>query len=185
MKNLVITGFLLLGALVETHGQALPARPQRQAPQQPSLQRGLRPNLRADRPINTQDAVLAFYVNQFRQAANVSPEVFNKALPFLADFVQNRFEISRRRTRILNTLRQTVNRNGSDDEIKRLVRDLDAADAESQTNQERFFNNVDPLLTARQQARVRILINMADNRIRELLNAAQNPPANAPADSEK
>ena len=53
-----------------------------------------------------------------------------------------------------------------------------------QQNQEKFFSSVDPLLNARQQARMRILQNMADNRVRQILNAVQTPgqrPAGAPA----
>src|SRR5262249_18356861 len=119
--------------------------------------------------------VFAFYVKQFQQDAEVSPEVFTKILPFVDQFLQDRFEISQRRTRALNQLRQAINRgSGSDEELKRLVREFDAADGEVQANQQKFFNNVDPLLNARQQAKVRILQNMADNRIRQMLNAVQN-----------
>ena len=122
-----------------------------------------------------QDAVLGFYISQFQQQTEVSTETFAKILPFLQQFVQDRFEISQRRTRALNQLRQALNRSGSEDELKRLVRELDSADGEFQMNQQKFFSSVDPLLNIRQQAKVRILQNMADNRIRQMLNAVQNP----------
>jgi len=122
-----------------------------------------------------QDAVLGFYVGQFQQQTEVSSEVFAKILPFLQQFVQDRFEISQRRTRALNQLRQAVQRGGSEDDLKRLIREFDAADADFQSNQEKFLGNVDPLLDARQQARLRIFQVMADNRMRQILTNVQNP----------
>jgi hypothetical protein len=122
-----------------------------------------------------QDAVLGFYVSQFQQQAEVSTEVFAKILPFLQQFVQDRFDISQRRTRALNQLRQAIQRGGSEDDLKRLIHDFDAADADFQSNQEKFLSNVDPLLDTRQQAKLRIFQVMADNRMRQILNSVQNP----------
>ena len=122
-----------------------------------------------------QDAVLGFYVGQFQQQTEVSNEVFAKILPFLQQLVQDRFEISQRRTRALSQLRQAVQRGGSEDELKRLIREFDAADADFQSNQEKFLGNVDPLLDARQQAKLRIFQVMADNRMRQILTNVQNP----------
>jgi hypothetical protein len=122
-----------------------------------------------------QDAVLGFYVSEFQKQADVSAELFGKILPFLQQFVQDRFEISQRRTRALNQLRQGVQRGTSDEDLKRLVHDFDAADADFQANQEKFLSNVDPLLDARQQAKLRIFQVMADNRMRQMLTSVQNP----------
>jgi hypothetical protein len=132
---------------------------------------------RAPNPINRrvlQDAVLGFYVSQFQQQAEVSSEVFGKILPFLQQFVQDRFDISQRRTRALNQLRQAVQRGAPDEDLKRAVHDFDAADADFQASQEKFLGNVDPLLDARQQAKLRIIQVMADNRMRQLLTNVQN-----------
>ena len=122
-----------------------------------------------------QDAVLGFYVGQFQQQTEVSNEVFAKILPFLQQFVQDRFQISQRRTRALNQLRQAVQRGGSEDELKRLTREFDAADADFQSNQEKFLGNVDPLLDARQRAKLRIFQVMADNRMRQIVTSVQTP----------
>ena len=89
--------------------------------------------------------------------------------------VQDRFEISQRRTRALNQLRRAVQGGGSEDELKRAIRDFDAADSDFQSNQEKFLSNVDPLLDARQQAKLRIFQVMADNRMRQLLTNVRNP----------
>ena len=123
----------------------------------------------------TQEIVQGFYVSRYRRNAEISSEVFAKILPFLEQFVDDRFEIAGRRRRALNQLRQALNLNAPEDQLKRLVRELDAADADFQMNQEKFFASVDPLLTARQQARIRVIQEMADTRIREILNAVQNP----------
>src|SRR5262245_520507 len=144
----------------------------------------LRPNIT---PVNPQrprangalqDMVLGFYISQFQQVAEVNDEVFAKILPFLREFVTDRFEISARRTRSLNQIRQLTNRGGSDDEIKRMIKELDQADADGLANQQKFLTNTDPLLTAQQQAKVRIFQAMADQRIRQMLDRIQNAAPN-------
>ena len=157
---------MLLAALPNLHASPLQQRQQRLGNDRPraALRRSV-----------AEDAVYAFYVRQFQQDTDVTPEVFSKILPFIDQFLKDRFEISQRRTRALSQLRQAIQRNGSEDELKRLIRELDAADSEFQANQEKFLTNVDPLLNLRQRAKVRVLQNMADNRIRQYLNAVQNP----------
>lgn len=121
-----------------------------------------------------QDAVLGFYVGQFQKQTEVSSEVFAKILPFLQQFVQDRFQISQRRTRALNQLRQTVQRGGSEDDLKRAIHEFDSADSDYQANQEKFLSNVDPLLDPKQQAKLRLFQVMADNRMRQILTNVQN-----------
>ena len=159
--------FAMLLLVVLTGSPAFP-RPREQRADAPK---------RATNPIPRrvlQDAVLGFYVSQFQQQAEVSSEVLAKILPFLQQFVQDRFDISQRRTRALNQLRQAVQRGAPDEDLKRAVRDFDAADADFQSSQEKFLGNVDPLLDARQQAKLRIFQVMADNRMRQLLTNVQN-----------
>jgi hypothetical protein len=169
MKRIAIA-LLLFTALPTVYARP---RQQIQEQRQRNLPEGIRPRAAARRSL-VEDSVFAFYVRRFQQDTEVTPDVFAKILPFIDRFLQDRFEISRRRTRALNQLRLAINGNGSDEELKRLVRDLDAADADFQVNQEKFLNNVDPLLNARQQAKIRILQNLADNQIRQALNAIQN-----------
>jgi hypothetical protein len=168
MKKIAIT-ILLLGVLPNLYGGPRQERQQRQQ----NLRDGIRPRAAVRRSL-VEDAVFNFYVRQFQQDTEMKPEVFVKILPFVDRFLQDRFEISRRRTRALNQLRQAINGNGSEEDLKRLVRDIDAADAEFQANQEKFLSNVDPLLNVRQQAKIRVLQNLADNQIRQALNAVQN-----------
>ena len=51
-----------------------------------------RPQQRPARRV-LQDAVLGFYVSEFQQQAEVSGETFAKILPFLQQFVQDRFAV--------------------------------------------------------------------------------------------
>jgi hypothetical protein len=127
-----------------------------------------------------EDAVYAFYARQFQQAVEVRGEVLSKVLSFVDGFVHDRFELTQRRTRALNQLRQAVRGGATDEEYSRRVQEFDSADAEFQANQERFLKNVDPLLTPRQQAVVRMVQIMADNRIREALETVQNPNQQRP-----
>jgi len=143
-------------------------------PQQKALPDGSKKGNAIPRRV-LQDAVIGFYVTEFQKQAEVSPEVFAKILPFLQQFVTDRFQISQRRTRALNQLRQAVQRGASEDDLKRAIHDFDSADADFQSNQEKFLGNVDPLLDTRQQAKLRIFQVMADNRMRQILTSVQNP----------
>jgi hypothetical protein len=170
----------LIGSALSS-AYAAPWRPLRQQRPQNLQPGGGGPNARANQPIRPavrrqllQNDVYAFYVKQFQQDGEVMPETLAKILPFLDQFLKDRFEIAERRTRALTQLRQTLARNGADDEFTRLSRELDQADADFLANHEKFLRNVDPLLSPRMQARVRILQNQADNRIRQMLDALQN-----------
>ena len=175
MKKIAIAVLVLVAGMLEVH--AGPLRQRALRPNAPRANDAPRPKAVARRSV-VEEAILGFYTNQFQesvQAGEMTGELFQKILPFIQQFVQDRFEIGQRRTRALNQLRQALARNAGDDELKRWARDLDAADAEFQSNQEKFFSSVDPLLNPRQQARIRIVQNMADNRIRQVLNTIQNP----------
>src|SRR5262249_41026891 len=171
MKQLIGVGLLMAALAGFGYSQVQP-RQRLRVPDRPAVAQQ-RPRAGA-----LQDVVLGFYISQFQQVAEVNDEVFAKILPFLRQFVSDRFEISARRTRALNQIRQLVNRGGSDDEIKRMTKELDQADADGLANQQRFLTNADPLLTARQQAKVRIFQAMADQRIRQMLDRIQNATPN-------
>src|SRR5437016_12069635 len=160
----------LVAALLVLGAAAALAFPQEKAEPQPDT--GKQGNGIPRRVL--QEAVLGVYVGQFQQQTEVSNEVFAKILPFLQQFVQDRFEISQRRTRALNQLRQAIQRGSSEEDLKRLIHEFDAADADFQANQEKFLSNVDPLLDAKQQAKLRIFQVMADNRMRQILTNVQN-----------
>ena len=118
---------------------------------------------------------MGFYVSQFQQVTEVSDEVFAKVLPSLRQFVQERFQITNRRRRALNQLQTLVQRADSDEEIRRLIQDIDNADSDLQANQKKFLSNIDPFLNPRQQAKVRIFQVTSDQRIRQMLDRIQNP----------
>jgi len=156
----VVTAFLLLILLSPA---AFPQQNQRELRRRNAVTR---------RPI--EDVVLGFYISQFQQVADVSDEVFAKVLPFLRQFIQERFEITNRRRRALNQIQTLVQRKDSDEEIKRAIQEIDNADSDLQANQKKFLFNIDPFLSPRQQARVRMFQVMSDQRIRQMLDRIQN-----------
>jgi hypothetical protein len=132
------------------------------------------PQQRAQTP-SLEETVVDFYVAEFHKVVNVTPEVFVKAAPIIKDFIRTRFDISARRQETLRQLRMLVNRaNSTEEDMKRAIRDLDKADADIHENQERFLSSIDPLLNTRQQGRVRIFQQMADQKMRQMLNQIQN-----------
>jgi hypothetical protein len=136
-------------------------------------------------PPKLEESVLFFYVGEFQKAVNGNQVLLGKALPFLKEFIQNRFEISARRLDTVQQLRMLSNRaNGNEEEIRRAIREFDQAESDMQTNQERFLANIDPLLNVRQQARVRIFLRNADRQMLQLLNSIRAANA-APPPAEK
>ena len=122
-----------------------------------------------------EDSVISFYVGEFQRVVNVNPDVFAKALPIIREFIQTRFDISARRLDTLQQLRMLVNKpDSSDQDIKQAIRDLDKADADIQANQDRFLSSIDPILTPRQQGRVRVFQQVADQRMRQMLNSIRS-----------
>jgi hypothetical protein len=133
-----------------------------------------RPNAAARPAI--EDVVEGFYVSQFPQQVEVNDEVFAKILPLLRQALQERRGISARRIRALARLRLLTRQNGSEEEMKRLIREVDRADADAQASQEKFLAAVDPLLDARQQANLRIFQSNIEQRIRSMIERARTPP---------
>jgi hypothetical protein len=175
MKKIVMA--LLFAALPAAYAFA---RPQQNQPNRAGKQGASLPIRR----LIMQDSVITFYVNQFQKQTGVTDETFVKIIPYLRQFVQDRFDITNRKQRALNQLRQTIqNSNASEDELRRAVHDYDAADHDFQANQEKFLANVDPLLNPRQQARLRLIQIQADNQMRKMLDNLQqaNRPNPAPA----
>lgn len=157
---------LLMAALLSAPGLAQQRNPA-QARRQNVLPRGV-----------VEDAVVTVYAREFRRDPEVSLDLFGRIYPFLEQFIIDRFQISQRRTRALNELRILLNNGASDEDLRSVIREIDSADEEIQANQEKFLNSVDPMLSIRLQAKVRILQQMADNRIRQTLNRVQNPAPN-------
>jgi hypothetical protein len=136
-------------------------------------------------PPKLEESVLIFYLGEFQKAVNPNQNLLTKTLPYLKEFIQNRFEISARRLDTMMQLRMLSQRqSGNEEELKRAIREFDQAESDMQTNQERFLNNIDPLLNVRQQARVRIYLRNADRQMLQLLNSIRNA-GNAPAQTEK
>jgi hypothetical protein len=128
---------------------------------------GRRPTIEAD--------VERFYVNQFRRQVEMSDDQFGKALPMLRLALRERREIQARRIRALNQLRQAVERGDGDEELKLNIDEVDKVNAELKASQDRFLRGVDPILSLRQQARLRIFEIMIEQRIRRMIDQARVP----------
>jgi len=135
-------------------------------------------NLSAQRPqpLKIEADILDFYVAEFHSVVKTNPDQFTKVRSVIKEYIENRFEISARRLELLQQLRLLVQRtNSTDEEILRATSEFDKAEADLQANQAKFLSTVAPLLNPRQQARVRIFLQMADRRLLQMINSARNP----------
>jgi hypothetical protein len=178
-------GILLLLATVSS-AYALP-RPQRQ--QQQEKRAGNRASVLPRPRANLQNTIFVFYFNQIQKQVEFTDEVRGKIMPFVQEFIRSRFEISDRRRSAINQLRRAIANGGSEADLKRLTRELDAADEDFQNNQQKFLNSVDPFLNPIQQAKLRLIQIQADDRLRRMLeevqqqNSSGQPQNAAPATS--
>lgn len=169
MKKMAIAAFLAAFLATPAVAQLRPPRQQLRPP----VRDGAPPRGAQNPPVL--DMIEGFYVSQLPGMVELSDEQFVKILPVLRQSLRDRFEISTRRTRATNQLRQATQRGSSDEELTRLVRELDRADNDVQSNREMFLASVDPLLTPRQQARLRMSLIMIEQRVGNMIQRANNP----------
>jgi hypothetical protein len=136
--------------------------------------------------------IQGMYINQLQQQTEINDEQFGKVVPLLRQFIATQYELgAARRTRAQNQLQQAIRNGASDEELSRLIEQYDEIEVQTQTNVQNFFTDVDPILSVRQQARLRVFLVLMDRRIRNLIQEAQNPvprgnqPRRGPATPEK
>ena len=122
-----------------------------------------------------QDVVEGFYVSRFQRELELDDNQFAKVLPALRHSLQKRTEIGRQWTRALTAMRQALRNGASDEEMLERIREVDSADVELRTVQERLLREVDPVLTPTQRARLRIVQPNLERRIRNLIERSRNP----------
>jgi len=140
----------------------------------------LRPDVRgaqAGRPAAPMiQLIQGMYLNQLQQQTEITDDQYLKVVPFLRQYLAAQYELGGpRRNRAQTELQRAIRSGASDDELARLVQQLDEVDRQTQATQQSFFENVDPLLSVRQRARLRIFLVMMDRRIRNLIQEAQTP----------
>jgi hypothetical protein len=130
---------------------------------------------RADRPVRPalQDEVERFYSNQLRNQVELDEEQFSQIAPIVRLTLRERRDIELRRIRATNQTRQAILRNASDDELRELIAEMDRADAERQASQQRFLRSIEPILSVRQLARLRVFEVAIEQRIRAMIDQAR------------
>ena len=126
--------------------------------------------------------IQGFYVNALRQQGKqveLSEDQINRIIPFLRQYLDDRNQINAaRRPRSQMLLRQAVMRGAPDEELAKLIQQFDQIDVDARSTQERFFANVDPLLTIRQRGWLRVWQLGVEDRIKRMIQdgAVPAPP---------
>ena len=141
-------------------------------PQRPGQQRNLRDSDVA--PI--QEIVEGFYVSRFQQELDLDDEQFAHVLPLLRDSLRERNQLGQRRARALNQLRQAIQANAGDDELTRRIAEVDESELALREAQANLLRSVDPDLSPRQRARLRIVQPSLEQRIRNMIERSRARP---------
>lgn len=126
-------------------------------------------------PAPVEELVEGFYVSRLQEELALSDEQFVKILPVLRQSLRERREKAQRRARALNELRQLMDQGASEEEIKKQVCEVDQAELDAATAQQKLASSVDPLLSPAQQAKWRIFQVSIEQRIRRMLDRSRLP----------
>ena len=126
-----------------------------------------------------QEVIEGFYVSRVQRELELEDGEFARVLPALRESLEERNELGQNRTRAFNALRRALRESDTtDEELDRLVRDLDEAERGLRAVQDSLLKSVDPELSSRQRARMRIIQPNIEDRIRGLIERSRN--ANRP-----
>jgi hypothetical protein len=110
----------------------------------------------------------AYYIHQFTTEIQPTDEQFNKLLPFIQTFIQRRFQNAAQKQRAQSALEHA-----SESEQRQLIDVIDKADAQTNNIDRMFTNNVDPILTLNQRARLRQLHSNVWPKLQDLIKQAR------------
>lgn len=149
---------------VPSLGQRGPAR---------DLGRQVVPGTAADRaPI--QDVVAGFYVSRLQEELELNPEQFGEILPSIRESLQRRNALSQQLNQLRNALDTGLVNGASEQELERLIREFDRTDQELREVGEQLFEELDPGLSTRQKARLRVVQPNVEGRIRDMIERSRN-----------
>ena len=130
-------------------------------------------------PVN--QLLSSFYIGRIQNAVGLTDDQYLKILPVLRQYITERFQAASARNRAVVDLRQAVQRKAADDELSRLIKAFDTADNETKEVSIRFHIQIDPLLTAMQQVKLRVFQINVENQLSNLVLRARGgtppPPA--------
>jgi hypothetical protein len=176
MKRAIILGLVLgITSLSFAQGQKklVPDRPNAKA-----AQRGARvPDMLA--------LIQGLYVQALRQQgqqqAELTDDQINRIVPLLRQYLQDRNQVDGvRRQRVRNQLQQSLTRGASDEDLTRMIQDFDQVNTDAHASQERFLTSVDPILTVRQRAWLRLFQLRMEDRISNYIRENTQPPVSPP-----
>ena len=110
----------------------------------------------------------AYYIGQFTKEIQPSDEQWNRLLPLIQTFIQKRFQNAQQKQRAQAALERA-----SENDQRQLIEVIDKADTQASNIERQFFNNVDPILAVRQQARLRQLHYNVWPRLQDLIKQAR------------
>ena len=110
---------------------------------------------------------------QAQQFLSLGDDQYQKFLPRFMALQKARQQALQQRTRTLNELRRLVNDNGSDDQIKATLKQLQDIDDRGDAETKKALEGVDQTLDLRQQARFRVFEEQMERRKLELVTRAR------------
>ena len=150
-----------------------------QAPAQPPG--GAAPASGADQtvsPFELQKLFDSYALVQAQQFLAIPDEQYTRFLPRFMALQNARRQALQQRTRVLNEVRRLVNNDGTDEQIKNAVKQLQDIDERAIVDVRKAADAVDQVLDLRQQAKFRIFEEQMDRRKLELVTRARQ--ANRP-----
>ena len=132
-------------------------------------------------PFELQKLFDSYALVQAQQFLAIPDEQYTRFLPRFMGLQGARRQALQQRTRVLNEVRRLVNNDGTDDQIKNALKQLQDIEERAAADVRKASDAVDQVLDLRQQAKFRIFEEQMDRRKLELVtrarqaNRANNP----------
>jgi hypothetical protein len=121
-----------------------------------------------------QDVIASFYVSRLQEELDLEDAQFVQMLPAIRDSLDRRNDLSQRLNRLRAAIDSGLREEAGDAELERLINEFDQTNQQLQDVGEELFRDMDPNLSARQRARLRVVQPTVEDRIRDFIERSRN-----------
>jgi hypothetical protein len=141
-------------------------------------------NLTADKPgtpkgtqqqkNRTANAIVDRYIGGFQNQVGLNDEQTRKFSGRLGNYVRQQLQLAERRNEALNRLKELNDQKAPEEEIQKQNKILEQAEARQVNAKIRFYSDINPQLTATQQAKLKLYMESKDEEVRQAIQKSRN-----------
>jgi len=140
-------------------------------------------NLTADQPDapkrtqqqknRTANAIVDRYIGGFQNQVGLNDEQTRKFSGKLGNYVRQQLQLAERRNVAMNRLKELNDQNAPEEEIQKQNRILEQAEARQINAKLQFFSDINPQLSATQQAKLKLYMESKEKEVRQAIQKSR------------